>query len=269
MKKWLLIILLLSLTGPTLAQSFEQSKLEVKLRMVAHELLKASGDTISLVLPVKKLDELTYRIQFESDLSIHPDTLVSIAQQIAGTFDTSGESVFEVKDCYRKETVYSFLISPGEKKDLVPCQGRILPQSCYYIEIQIAESKAAFSYLWFLLAIPVMVLGAFSYLKRTEKNSGENQGNISLDHRNQTLRLGNVKFKLTYKEYRLLELLIQQPNQIVKRDYLQKVIWEDEGVIVGRSLDMYISRLRKKLASDPSVEIENVRGEGYKFIVNS
>jgi DNA-binding winged helix-turn-helix (wHTH) protein len=61
---------------------------------------------------------------------------------------------------------------------------------------------------------------------------------------------------------------VAQPNQIIKRDELTKKVWEDNGVFVGRSLDTYISKLRKKLKDDDSVRLINVHGVGYKLEVD-
>jgi len=77
------------------------------------------------------------------------------------------------------------------------------------------------------------------------------------------------EFALTKKECEILSLLITQPNQVISRDVLTKRIWEDNGVIVGRSLDTYISKLRKKLASDTTIKIINIHGIGYKLEVMS
>ena len=53
----------------------------------------------------------------------------------------------------------------------------------------------------------------------------------------------------------------------IGRDQLMKEVWEDEGVIVGRSLDMFVSKLRKKLQADPRASILNVHGKGYKLVI--
>ncbi|MBQ4822890.1 helix-turn-helix domain-containing protein [Aquimarina sp. MMG016] len=60
----------------------------------------------------------------------------------------------------------------------------------------------------------------------------------------------------------------QNQNQIVKRDQLIKEVWEDNGVFVGRSLDAFISRIRKKFNNDRSINIVNVHGVGYKLEVS-
>lgn len=81
------------------------------------------------------------------------------------------------------------------------------------------------------------------------------------------LFLDGEKTELTAKEARLLEIFGRQLNQVIDRKQLQKEVWEDEGVIVGRSLDMFISRIRKKLDRDPSLKLINIHGKGYKLEV--
>jgi DNA-binding response OmpR family regulator len=79
------------------------------------------------------------------------------------------------------------------------------------------------------------------------------------------LVFGKEKIILTNKESKLLSIFAEHPNQIVDRSKLQKEVWEDEGVIVGRSLDVFISRLRKKLEKDEAVQLVTVHGKGYKL----
>jgi DNA-binding response OmpR family regulator len=63
----------------------------------------------------------------------------------------------------------------------------------------------------------------------------------------------------------LLYIFASAPNEIIDRNRLQKEIWEDEGIIVGRSLDVFISKLRKKLENDSTVRLVNIHGKGYKL----
>ena len=74
---------------------------------------------------------------------------------------------------------------------------------------------------------------------------------------------------LSRKECELLALFVASPNQIIKRDELTKRVWEDNGVFVGRSLDTYISKLRKKLKADTSIKLTNIHGVGYKLELNT
>ncbi|HNC32102.1 MAG TPA: winged helix-turn-helix domain-containing protein, partial [Cyclobacteriaceae bacterium] len=73
--------------------------------------------------------------------------------------------------------------------------------------------------------------------------------------------------ELSRKETTLLKLFAENPNELLLRDRLLKEVWENEGVITGRSLDMFVSKLRKKLRHDPSVKLINVHGKGYRLEV--
>ncbi len=73
------------------------------------------------------------------------------------------------------------------------------------------------------------------------------------------------EISLSKKECELLEIFVANPNQVLKREDLTKRVWEDNGVFVGRSLDTYISKIRKKLQEDDSIKITNVHGVGYKL----
>ena len=116
-----------------------------------------------------------------------------------------------------------------------------------------------------------LLLRVFAILKRTFKTNVDTEqnilsfGNSILDFSNQTLNIGNQEEKLTYREVKLLRLLCLHPNKLLERDFILKEVWEDEGVFVGRSLDVFISRLRKLLKNDSKIQISNVHGIGYKF----
>ncbi len=89
-------------------------------------------------------------------------------------------------------------------------------------------------------------------------------GSYKFHRDKQYLEYNTEQIKLSEKESKLLYILATKPNSLIERSVLQKV-WEDEGVIVDRSLDMFISKLRKKLQTDPTVRLVNVHGKGYKL----
>lgn len=84
---------------------------------------------------------------------------------------------------------------------------------------------------------------------------------------NQVLEIGTQKVQLTYRETKLLDLLCRNANQLLNRDTIHQFVWEDEVVKVGRSLDVFVSRLRKYFKQVPSVKITTVHGVGYRFEV--
>lgn len=90
-------------------------------------------------------------------------------------------------------------------------------------------------------------------------------GKFLFDVKGQRLILGSEVISLTEKEYKILELLNKNFGELIPRETLMQEIWINEGVITGRSLDMFVSKLRKKLSSDPALRITNVHGKGYKL----
>jgi two-component system, OmpR family, response regulator len=109
-------------------------------------------------------------------------------------------------------------------------------------------------------------------LKRTtgphvvKKETMYSIGNYSFDPLKQMLVISGQPVKLTTKESELLELLCRHRNEILERNYALKSIWIDDNYFNARSMDVYITRLRKYLKKDPSVKILNVHGRGYKLL---
>ncbi len=94
-----------------------------------------------------------------------------------------------------------------------------------------------------------------------------NIGKFVFDSRKQTLQINDETSKLTTKESELLKLLCKNINQILDRNTALKAIWIDDSYYNARSMDVYITKLRKKLINDPAIEIINVHGQGFKLIV--
>ena len=92
-------------------------------------------------------------------------------------------------------------------------------------------------------------------------------GKFNFDSKKQILSIGDKSTKLTTKESELLALLCAHQNEILQRDFALKSIWIDDNYFNARSMDVYITKLRKHLKDDPSVEIINIHGKGYKLIV--
>jgi DNA-binding response OmpR family regulator len=91
-------------------------------------------------------------------------------------------------------------------------------------------------------------------------------GDYVFDTARQSLTCGEEVFKLTTKESELLVLLCRHRNQVLGRDFALKTIWADDNYFNARSMDVYISKLRKFFKLDPRVEINNVHGRGYRLV---
>jgi DNA-binding response OmpR family regulator len=118
-----------------------------------------------------------------------------------------------------------------------------------------------------------LILRIEAILRRTTQEGQSNSqqvftiGRYTFDTRKQTLTEGENTVKLTTKEADLLKLLCQNANKVLERNYALKSIWIDDNYFNARSMDVYITKLRKHLKDEPSVEIINVHGKGYKLII--
>lgn len=88
-------------------------------------------------------------------------------------------------------------------------------------------------------------------------------GNSVLDIHNLCLNSNGLITRLTYKECKLLQLFFRHSGKLIERDVFLKSIWQDDGFFVARSMDVFVSRIRKYLRQDPLIRIENIRGVGY------
>ena len=92
-------------------------------------------------------------------------------------------------------------------------------------------------------------------------------GKYMFDTQKQLLTIGTKQTKLTTKENELLSLLCSHANEILKRNDALRTIWIDDNYFNARSMDVYITKLRKHLKDDDQVEIINIHGQGYKLII--
>ena len=91
-------------------------------------------------------------------------------------------------------------------------------------------------------------------------------GNFVFDFANQTLLLGDRKYFITMREAEILKLLYEHRGKILDRKHVLKRLWGESDYFTRRSMDVFISRLRKYLSHDPSIEIKNVHGKGYVLV---
>lgn len=102
--------------------------------------------------------------------------------------------------------------------------------------------------------------------KKSKENTMYKIGRFQFDTQKQLLTIDGEQTKLTTKESELLTLLCAHTNEILQRDFALKTIWIDDNYFNARSMDVYITKLRKHLKVDPSIEIINIHGKGYKLI---
>lgn len=286
-KKKTYIYIVLLLLGIAAALFFKSKKeqetfndrAKIAIREIGNQLLLSNKDSTSLILPVIENKKSTYLLSFEKELSFEPHNLVSIVDSVFTKTDLSKHYRVSVLQCFEQLVGYSYEMSILEENTIIPCSGRYLPKGCYTIEIKFTKRDQLFFKTQIILYIIgfvclLLLLDVF-ILKKKKQQTKEAIETLDATY----TRVGRFRFypeqnklvkeaeeiSLSKKECELLEILVANPNQIIKRDEFNKKVWEDNGVFVGRSLDTYISKLRKKLQDDDAIKITNIHGVGYKF----
>lgn len=118
------------------------------------------------------------------------------------------------------------------------------------------------------LILKIEVFLKRKYIVREQKEMVFNLGSYKFDYLDLLLKKDDFEKRLTQKEADVLLYLYQNRNNIVPRADILKKVWKQNDYFVGRSLDVFISRLRKYLAEDESISIENIHGIGFKFVLN-
>lgn len=274
----LLLLVLISLVFFVNTNSdFDLSRREVLLRRIGHEILLQSGDSTSRVLPIEKIAENEYQISFEKEFSFVTDSLVNITQRLLAKDYHVTDYIVNIINCNNSSVAYGYAISKSKKEDILACVGRKQPIACYKINIKFKPSDiVTINYKYYLVGLAFLLIIGFVFWKikskkelpKIDSNKLFTFGSVVFDAQKRQLEIKDETIDLTATETRLLLIFASSPNETIERSRLQKEIWEDEGVIVGRSLDMFISKLRKKLELEPNINIIVVRGKGYKLEVN-
>ena len=108
-------------------------------------------------------------------------------------------------------------------------------------------------------------------LRRTVKQQEPQEvielGSILFDKKRQTLTIQGEEKRISTRETQLLEMLVDKKNDILERGYALKKIWGDDSFYNARNMDVYITKLRKYFKSEPRIQIINVHGTGFKFVM--
>ena len=187
----------------------------------------------------------------------------------------------EVLQCEDNEVAYSYEMNADIERTIIPCMGRYLPMGCYVVNVKFLDARPirfrearVLLYISILLVLSALI---YYYIRQhaSSRKDTTNQdipyaeiGSFQFYPEQNKLVKAATEISLSKKECELLAIFVARPNQIIKRDELSKKVWEDNGVVVGRSLDTYISKLRKKLKDDTSIKLTNVHGVGYKLEID-
>jgi len=252
---------------------------KIALREVGNQLLLSNKDSVSLVLPILKIDDFKYQISFEKPLSFEPNTLVEIIKETFEKINFPKNYRVEVIEISSNEVGYSYQVNVEKEKTIIPCTGRFLPENKYKIEVKFLDVKSSSNNMWLFYIFIPLILGIFYrrfYLNKkpseTQEITSENGTHLGIfqffPEQNKLVKKA-IEINLSKKECEILSIFVANQNQIIKREELTKKVWEDNGVFVGRSLDTYISKLRKKLKADSSIKLKNIHGVGYKMEIKN
>ena len=123
-------------------------------------------------------------------------------------------------------------------------------------------------------SMEILELKMNAILRRTEKQEVKpaqdtyEAGESKLDYKNHKLYVKGIEIRLTTKENELLRLFFEKKNQILEREVALKHVWQDDSYFTARSMDVFISKIRKYLKDDESLQILNIHGQGYKLVEN-
>lgn len=266
--------------------SSQSERINLALRRTAHHLLLAAGDSTSRIPAVQQRTANSYRLRL--DHAFDYDKLPTLLQTSFAVHQIKGDYNVAVFDCATNALQLGYTIRDLSATEPVPCGGRSITAGCYVLQVTFSSPtpsapNAAGQPLWPLLALGGLAgVGLLFFLKRRNAvpNGSELRpeptpeperphriqiGQSRFDPGSQVLTVGATQHNLTYREAKLLRVLVSHANQVMERDRILQLVWEDEGVTVGRSVDVFISRLRKLLRDDPSIRIAAVHGVGYRF----
>jgi hypothetical protein len=298
MKQWLsrllpglgIVLIVLSLMSALRPDPDADTRLHaLALRQVGHDYLSIMGDTTSRIPAVETMEDGSYRLKLGLDISY--DTLADITRAVLVRMQIREDYQLTLEDCETGETFLGsfwespFLLGLDEEQGMAPFGGACLTrdQIPHCADFRMAffdprENKNGSNKYWFLglgslMLFSGILLGRGRKLPPAPEFKAKpilpvgtvlGPGCTFLGDA-QKLSVNGSAFELTYREAKLLKYFIAHANNVMERTAIHDSVWGEEGIIVGRSLDVFVSRLRKKLAGAENVEIQTVHGVGYRF----
>ncbi len=256
----------------------EAIKINLAIRQTIHNLHKIAEDDTTMVFPVEQIFENTHRTEIEKEINY--DTLPTVLDTALKNFGIERAYIVSIRDCEEDKVILGYNLLAFENGNIA-CQGRIREGDCcnaLSVTFDDVKKKSNLYLPFAFLSFIIGGIGLFISVKKLDKKktkltntaSSVNTiqiGNSFFQPQNLFIQVDNESKKLTFRESKLLEYFATRPNQVLKREDIQDAVWSEEGVIVGRSLDVFISRLRKILRKDERLAIKNIHGVGYRLEV--
>ncbi len=278
--KWIglfssLLLILVSVSSMIVAPekdevTIDSDRINLAIRQMADQLLKVNGDHETRIPPVKEIVPGTYQLEIQQ--GIFYDTLPNLLADALNTLEIDQDYYVAIRDCNRDSLILGYH-SNAFKKGVISCKGREQDKACYQIEVTFEKSELT-GVLRTYLPLTVGLIGigfVFFYREKGNEATGEEDtdlikiGNSIFYPKNQKIIINGNEKSLTFREAKFLELLVLNKNEVIDREKILGDVWGDEGVIVGRSVDVFISRLRKIIKTDDRLQIKTIHGVGYRL----
>lgn len=268
-------------------------QVNLAIRQAADRLFDLAGDTSSMIPPVEEVSAGEYVLRLENNFAY--DSLPALLEGALTQLGIDEPYYVTVNDCLNNLLMLGYS-QEAFKEGKVACNGREQKAGCYNLSVVFPNRRKGTgtnAWAWVALALGAAATFAAGYFYKKTKNKEELAGgeiktatiempmspaqmantqllrfaNTEFDLTNQYVQTGELRQPLTFREAKLLHFFLQHQNQVLERDAILAAVWEDEGIIVGRSLDVFVSRLRKILQKDSAVKIASVHGVGYRLEV--
>ncbi len=279
-----IVVWLLPLPALANTPNFEL-EVNLALREIGHRLLLEQGDSTSAIPPVVFEKDRGFYLKFGGALNYE-----RLQQLVAETFQNKGLPAtysLALFDCESDVLMLGYSTQKLEElsvREDVSCVGRDELSDCYHLAVNFppqGEKEDTFLLVAAIVPIIVLLLGGFWWWKQTQpvrpvpgqaevamelpETPMYQLGPLRFEPENQTLVGEGEPQRLTFRESKLLDLFCKNKNQLLPRETILEFVWGDEGVMVGRSIDVFVSRLRKKLKPADNIKIASVHGVGYRL----
>lgn len=289
MKIWLprllpvfgLVLIVLSVTSVFRpAPSNDVTGLHLTLRQIGHNYLLAACDSTSRIPAVEELPDGTLLLRTRRFVDYSLVAEVAQAEMVRSGY--TGEYQLTLTDSESNDIFLGGIWMVGRNSNAVACLDRDQEQRPADIRLKMLPAPAEPTTKPWLLAggslLLLLGIAARFRTKEVETLTVEQpvkevlpaEGMKLGEHTvflpvSQQVSVYGQQLSLTFREAKLLEYLAGNANAVLERQTIHDAVWGEEGVMVGRSLDVFISRLRKKLAGADDLEIQTVHGVGYRF----
>lgn len=269
--------------GQSQSTQFAQ-KVNLALRFTGDRLLRMAGDGSSRIPPVRQVAPNVWSLRL--DQSFEYDSLPRLLKSAFAQHGVPGDYMVSVIDCSTGAVLLGYQLSALGPHDTPPCGGRAREEGCSNIEVLfpgLPGEPSPPAWYWYLSGL-LLVGGLVWWWMRRPRQAplppeapavaatGDETAEVVLKlaetvfvPAHQSITVAGTHKTLTYREAKLLQLFFRHPNELLTRDRILKAVWEDEGIVVGRSVDMFVSRLRKILREDTRLQITSVHGVGYRL----